>query len=269
MRIAIITTTNDPASVNIRKHILTNDFSAQEESIGCTPAYENKNLNCRLYTFDKDSTYLEDIDKKIDCELMIFATMHQSKSGIPVLSAHTAGNWGKAELGGKDRTMCNAPANYIKEALIRLSRVNTLGWDVVQEVTHHGPRISKPSLFIEIGSTLAQWENEEAGKILAEVILDLIENPPANHPSAVAVGGLHTMPNFMKIILNSDIAIGHACAKYDLENLDEEMLQQAVEKTTPKPSMLILDWKGLGSHKAKVKELAENTGLEVRRTKDF
>lgn len=269
MNAAIITTTNDPASMNIRKHLLNDGFEKISTGIGTLESFRHNSLGTTLHTYEKDSIYLEGIDRQIGCDILIFATMHQSKSKIPVLSAHTAGNWGNASLGGMNRTLCLAPANYIKEALIKLNSENTLRWDVVQEATHHGPCLSKPSFFIEIGSTNDQWNNNEAGKILAKVITDIIKTPPKDYPSAMAIGGLHTMPNFKKIILGSEIAIGHACAKYDLENLDEKMIRQAIEKTTPTPSMLILDWKSLGPHKTKIKELAERSGLEVMRTKDF
>ena len=91
--------------------------------------------------------------------------------------------------------------------------------------------------------------------------------------SAVAIGGLHTMPNFKKVILGSDVAIGHCCPKYMLEYLDIDLLLQAVDKSVPKSRLIVIDWKGLGPHKQKITELCdqlvEENGVEVKRTKEF
>ena len=56
------------------------------------------------------------------------------------------------------------------------------------------------------------------------------------------IGGLHYANNFNKRILDSDIAIGHICPKYALENLDKEMILQGMSKTVPKADFVLLDW---------------------------
>lgn len=250
--IAIITSKQDLAGINIAEEL-------KKENL--------EKYNAKLYEIEEYSIDAEDIDKKIQADLFIFATKHESKSGIPSLSVHSLGNWGKAELGGKDNELCICPASYLKEALIFLEKNNTINYDIVQECTHHGPYIEKPCFFIEIGSVEEQWKNKEAGNIIAKTIMYLLENPPKEHRTAVGLGGLHTTPNFKKIILNSDIAIGHVCPKYNLENLNEDNLKQAIERTLPKSSLIILDWKGLKQYKEKVKQLVEN--YEVKRTSDF
>ncbi len=250
--IAIITSKQDLAGINIAEEL-------KKENL--------EKFNAKHYEVDEKPVYAEDIDKKIEADLFIFATKHESKSGIPSLSAHSPGNWNKAGLGGKDNELCICPASYLKEALIFLEKNNTINFDVVQECTHHGPYIEKPCFFIEIGSTEEQWKNKEAAKIITKTILHLLENPPKEYETAVGLGGLHTTPNFKKIIINSNIAISHVCPKYNLENLNEDNLKQAIERTVPKASLIILDWKGLKQYKEKVKQLVEN--YEVKRTSDF
>lgn len=273
MKAAIVVTTHDLAGMNIKSHLVEKGFTETHAEISGHKILENLRLNAKLYTFDKHSVDLEQMDKSIednmDADLIIFATTHTSKNGTPVLSAHCAGNWGVAELGGKDKYLCLSPASYIKEALIRLNKLNTLGWEVVQEATHHGPEIKKPSFFIEIGSSKTEWVNPEAGRIISDVLIDLLKNPPKEYRSAVGIGGLHTMPNFMKIVFDSDIAIGHLCPKYNLDNLDKEMLEQAIKQTVPKATMIIFDWKGLGEHKERLKSIVDELDIEVKRTKNF
>ena len=40
------------------------------------------------------------------------------------------------------------------------------------EVTHHGPVLDVPALFIEVGSTEPYWPNENAAQLLAEIITE-------------------------------------------------------------------------------------------------
>jgi len=173
--------------------------------------------------------------------------------------------------------LCVAPVNFLKEALLHLEQLNTIGYDVVTECTHHGPYLEKPILYIEIGATETEWRDSRAGKIIAQVVEHLVKNADEINSrqcvSAVAIGGLHTMPNFKKVILGSDVAIGHCCPKYMLEYLDIDLLLQAVDKSVPKSRLIVIDWKGLGPHKQKITELCdqlvEENGVEVKRTKEF
>ncbi len=257
MKIAIIASKKDPAGMNIAESLKRlYPFKATNSKFEKEPICELGSAS--IYITETDSVYCENIDKKIEADLFIFATKHQSQTKIPSLSAHAPGNWGKAEFGGKDRKLCIAPANYLKEAIIQLEKLNTLGFEVVQECTHHGPYLEKPAMFIEIGSSEEQWGNKEAGKIIAEVIYYLVTNEIPDYKTALGIGGLHTTTNFKKIVMKTDIALGHACPKYNLENLDEEMLEQALIKSIRPADIVILDWKGLKEHKQKIVDLLKN-----------
>lgn len=274
MKIAIIVSKKDPAGMNILEQLrLSYPFKATNFKFENEPIYELdsqiKSIDVKLYITETDSVHCENIDKSIDADLFIFATKHQSKTKIPSLSAHTTGNWGKAEFGGKDRQLCVAPANYIKEAIIKLEELNKIKYEVVQECTHHGPFLEKPIMFIEIGSAEEQWKNKEAGKIIAETIHSLVTREIPDHRTAFGIGGLHTTPNFKKIILNTGTALGHVCPKYNLENLDDEMLHQALTRSTRPADIVILDWKGLKEHKQRIKELLEKNKIDYTRTDKF
>ncbi len=254
--IAIITSKQDLAGINIAEELKKEDL---------------EKYNAELYEIDEKPVYAEGIDKKIKADLFIFGTKHSSKSGIPSLSVHSPGNWGKAELGGKERKLVICPAFYLKEALIFLEKNNSINFDVVQECTHHGPYLEKPCLFIEIGSTEEQWKNKQAAEIIAKAIMHIIKKRPKKYKTAFGIGGLHTTPNFKKIVLESDVALGHVCPAYNLENLNEDNIKEAIEKTEPKASLIILDWKGLKKHKEKVKALIEKieNDYEIKRTSDY
>ncbi len=267
MEFGIIVSSKDLAGLNIKNSLLELGFEPDGE-FDDSQVY--KLGNAKLYTVKKDSVDCENLDQEIQADLFIFATKHESKAQISSLSVHTQGNWGEAMMGGKDNELAVAPALHLKKAL---NKLNELGKDtqfeIIQECTHHGPYIEKPSMFIEIGSSEEHWNDKTAANIIAKTILDLISSEPKQYQTAVGIGGLHHTPSFKKIILNSEIAIGHVCPKYKLDDLNLELLGQAINRTIPKADLIILDWKGLGPYKEKIKHITDQTDLEIKRTKEF
>ncbi len=277
--ILIVASKQDPAGMNIRKALLelyafeSTDLRFEEDVV-----FKLRGQNTYLITISEKSIESDFVDKRffevsgVEPELVVFITKHKSKSQIPSLCIHSPGNFGSAQLGGKPKQLCIAPACYLKQGLKNLELLNTIGYDVVQEVTHHGPFLEKPVFFIEIGSTMKEWQNKEAGFIVANALMKTLTET-GDCESAIGVGGPHTTPNFKKIVLNTNIGLGHVCAKYNLEDFDSEMLEQAFERTIPKPSYIILDWKGLGSHKQRIKslvdEFSKTHSIKVLKTKDF
>lgn len=277
MKTAVIVSKKDIAGMNIRQALFELfDFLETEERFDDNIVCAFKNI--KVYTAEKESIFCENIDKEIDADLFVFATKHQSRSGIKTLSCHSPGNWGVAEAGGTDRELCMAPAALLKEALIELNNTakefaEQNNYDIVMECTHHGPYLEKPVFFIEIGSTETEWKNREAAELIAKTIVALAAKKTGTYVPAVGIGGQHTCSNFKKIQLQTNTAVAHICPKYNLENLDKEILIQAVNKTQPKSELIILDWKGLGSEKERIKNLAEEVteefGMVIRRTSDF
>lgn len=66
-------------------------------------------------------------------------------------------------------------------------------------------------------------------------------------------------------MLQSNLAVGHICAKYNLENLDLNLIKQVIEKIIPKPKFALLDWKGLGKEKKRIVGLLEDNKIEYKR----
>lgn len=218
-----------------------------------------------VYYFNEEPINLDNIDDEINADFFIFISKHQSKDGIPSLTVHTPGNFGKAETGGFDSELCIAPACYLKEAFLELNKID-LPFEKTLECTHHGPFLNKPCIFIEIGSTLKEWENEDAGKAIANVVKKLLMIKPSEHKIGFGIGGTHYCSVFNKIILKTDIAVGHICPKYHLKNLNKEMILKAISRTKEKVDFVILDWKGLGTHKARIVSILNELGLNYKRS---
>ncbi|MEA3430859.1 MAG: D-aminoacyl-tRNA deacylase [Nanoarchaeota archaeon] len=271
----------DYAGKGIKKKLLEGyDFKVSDEMYDDEAVYvlddssivDEIGEDVKIYTVKGECIFHEELDKKIDASLFIFATTHASVSEIPSLSAHTQGNWSSDNTyGGKKKTLVMCPAELLKKCMMNLKKFKpeSLEYDVVQEVTHHGPDLDAPCIFIEIGSKEEQWKDLDAASVIAKTIIESLKDK-TSYKTAVGVGGLHTTPNFKKVIFDSDVAIGHACPKYMINSFDSDMLKQAIEKTVPKATLIVLDWKGLGSgNKDRVKEVCEESGLEVRRTSEF
>ena len=271
---AIIISKKDIAGMNIKDCLLRLfDFKETEEEFEGEKVYEAnvEGEKIKLYTTEKESIDCENIDEKINADFIVFATKHQSKSGIASLSVHIQGNWSKAEFGGSDRKLCIADADYLRECLFKLKELaKDNNYEIIQECTHHGPYLAKtPCMFIEIGSSEKQWPDKQAGEIIAKTIMSIIPKKPKHYKTAFGIGGLHHCPNFKKAMEKSDLAFGHVCPKYMIEYLDKEMILQAIEKNQHKCEEVILDWKGLSQYKQKITKMLDELKIKYKKTKEF
>lgn len=267
-KFAILVSKKDLAGLNIKERLVLGYPFLESGSFQGEPSYSMGEIT--IYTLKNETIFSENIDEQIDADIFIFATKHESKSKIPTLSIHAPGNFGEADYGGLKNTLCLAPGKFLKEMFIILNKISLLpDFDVVMECTHHGPYLKKPCLFIEIGSSISEWKNESAGEIIAKTIVEAITKEIPECETALGIGGLHTCSNFLKVQLHSKYALTHICPKYMLNNFSELSLSEAIDKSVPKPKIIILDWKGLGEHKEKIKEICLKSKLEVYRTTDF
>ena len=90
-----------------------------------------------------------------------------------------------------------------------------------------------------------------------------IEN---RYESVFVIGGSHYNHVANKAMLQSNLAVGHICAKYNLGNLDENMIKQAMKKIIPNPKFALVDWKGLGKEKQRILEILDKNNIEHRRS---
>ncbi len=227
-----------------------------------------------LAGFREDDIYFDFLDEVLDVEAYIVLSRHSSSSGTPTLSIHHTGNPGpSADYGGRPRELSWVYPrlskalflNYYYEAEKRrlLERyVFTL------EATHHGPTgLSKPLVFIEIGSSEEQWSDTIAQEAAAEAVLSTIslEKMPDCFP-VVGVGGTHYPEKHTKLMLRDRYCYGHIFAKYVLQYLDEDILEQAVSKSVDRVRAIVV-LKVPSRVKQLVKSFAAARGLEVKQYK--
>ena len=215
-----------------------------------------------------------DLDKyekdfqKLKPELIIVPSTHKSEAGVPMLNAHSTGNWASADLGGKQRTLAIAPALYVRAGVrefqrLRYERKSLQKYEVGMEVTHHSPTIPFPVVFIEVGSSEKEWSDSAACEAAADVIYDLVTGDLEKVTVAIGFGGGHYAPQFNTRLFAGKIAFGHICPKHHADALDEGMIMQAYNKTIPKPDFVAIEWKGLkGAQRTKIIEILEKNNIK-------
>ena len=215
----------------------------------------------------------------INGEYVIFASRHKSESEKPCFTAHTPGNFGKAEFGGIDGEICIACPNEMKTILMNVAhhvefkKAKEAGMEVYMECTHHGPYIKNPCFFVEIGSSEKEWKNEFFAKIVAEAIISH-SFKPYRWPIAFGIGGGHYCPKFTKYELagakeGNALAFSHVIPNYLLDEIEESLenaLKKGIEKSKDPMNICLIDWKGMKSEKRKkIIEFLEKNKIKWKR----
>lgn len=243
---AIVYSSLDPAGCNIAAHLRTlYGFKPSGDPGGKFPFWRNKE-GILLVEIDTPTITSDYLNSLLRTDLIVFASKHKSESGKPTLTAHPCGNWNeKAEFGGKPRTLAPTSALALKAAMQSLAASPLQGFEVVMECTHHGPLLSTPFIFVEIGSSENEWGIQEAGEIVAKACYAACAQKLPQQKIAIGIGGIHYPREITKEVLRENIAAGHICPKYAMEWLDEGMMKQMVEKSGGKVELALIDWKSL------------------------
>ena len=272
--ILLIASDKDIASLNIKEQILKNyPYSETSNTFQENPIYtaEIFEKEVTLVTLKDESVKAQNLPEKFpNANLMIFISRHSSQSGKPTLSVHAPGNFGEAELGGLPKTLSVAPAVAMQTALktlLHYKETLRLDYDVSFECTHHGPSLSVPTMFVELGSCPVQWSDSKAAEAVAHSTMSAIANFTAPANSAVlGIGGTHYNQRFTHMALIGEAVFGHMIPKYDVHLFDSEMISQCVEKTLEKVPVAILDWKGIKSEdKSNLLAALETAGLRFKK----
>lgn len=233
----------------------------------------------------KDSLiFLNDLklDKsELNPDLLIFASRHTSKTARPAFLVHTTGNWSEnVDFGGDPQDLSKTSALLHKAGFLSLieqefpPQLREFSLDI--EVTHHGPtRLEKPLIFMELGSKKEEWVIDNAGELLAKVIINTIfkyleftENK--REIICLGFGGTHYAPNFHRLIRNKNLAMSFICPKYYVQQLDKDLVEKMVNNTLEKVDYFCIDWKGTNSsEKQHLIPLLEEFEIPIKKTKEF
>ena len=165
MRVAIIASSRDPAGKTI--HVALREKPALGDA---------KVPDISIQLIDQELLAADNLEKAIPANLFIFASKHRSSSNTKSFAVHSIGNWDIANAGGKDKELCQSPALLQREIFLSLLKRQREGYEVTMEATHHGPFTSVPSVFVEVGSTEEEWNDKENARIIAESILEGLDD---------------------------------------------------------------------------------------------
>ena len=190
-------------------------------------------------------TELDDVDAKVrqwldeDPTDVIFLSRHTAASGTPALCVHPIGVPvdGSEDYGGH-RGVYPPPSSLIARLYRRLRReakihctVTGEAFEASLEATHHGPTLSTPACFVEVGSGPDQYDQAAPAALWArilqeELLLGEVNVPSSEREVVVAIGGGHYMPRIgdycasKKSKADESIFLGHMLASYTFRGLD-------------------------------------------------
>ena len=249
--IGIIYSTLDETSSNIASCIVGAHGFEEAES-GGRRVYESGRI--RVYETDASLLNAEFIDR-LGLDVACFLSKHASAAGVTAFTTHSLGNWGpEAKLGGKPRELSHA-APVAMLAVLKAMAERAGGARCVYEATHHGPLVRTPSLFVEVGGDAAATGSRENAAKVADATYDAMSRYADGDSDcrrvAVGIGNGHYPEGFTRMATGRGYAFSHIMPKYATENPDGaynfDVLEQCLDRTTHRPEVAVIDWKGLGS----------------------
>jgi D-aminoacyl-tRNA deacylase len=230
----------DAASVNITERLLGRGQWAQEGVFEGVPVRWKG--DAAVVTIPVHHLFYDDIDERVEKalgtrpSLVIFASRHKSASNMRTLTVHPIGNFGKAQMGGRDGALVPAPPHEMTHALRVLrarAKEASLAYQVSFEATHHGPFLATPTFYIEIGSDEQAWKEPGPAEAIAGTIEDVLNGDAPQYPVALGVGGGHYVPRITDVALEKKISFGHMLPSYQFEEgVQPHMLDCLLKATT-------------------------------------
>ncbi|MCY0867997.1 MAG: D-aminoacyl-tRNA deacylase [Desulfurococcus sp.] len=268
--IGLVYSIRDPAGRGIAKHITESLNLHAVEKPGIPEYFEGNGFV--LAGFEEDVIYFDFLEEKIPfASEYIVLSRHSSEAGVKSYTVHHTGNYGREALYGGKPMELGVASPVTAWRLLRLVKTHRDSYGrgeyyVGYEATHHGPTsLSKPVVFVEIGSTLDEWSDPVNHKVIGDAVMGFLLGWIKDDCRPVAgIGGGHYPRKHSEIALTQPVCYGHIMAKYSLENLSKQILKSMVERSIVKPEALVVEKKGTRlEHRALIEEFAAERGLQV------
>ena len=247
---------NDPAGHNMAKFI-----SQGMNKDG--DVYRGNTFD--LVEIDSSTISADWLDEKYDYDGFVFLSKHAAESGTLALTCHSTGNFNEAKFGGNQKELAIPYPSLQKRYLQKLweNRESFSDFEITIEATHHGPtHLKKPSIFVEIGTTDLQWNDENLCSSVAHLVVETLEKSYNSYPFAICFGGTHYSEKFTKELLFGKYALGTVMPKHALEFLNSNLFEHLVTQNYGAEAAL-LDWKSLGKYKQTIIDHLSTTKLEI------
>lgn len=219
----------DIPSMNMKHQLLEKGEWEDIGSDGVNSYLQNDNIV--MITIDNMHIYAENIDKTaenfgIRVDDIVVLSKHSSASKKPTLTVHPIGNYKENQMGGNAKTLVKSLPHLMSGTLRKIYELNdNPTYHVSFEVTHHGPYVDTPAMYIEVGSEESRWNDEHAAKILIDSLISAEEK---DNPVIVGVGGGHYAPKFSKLALTKNIDIGHMVPNYQIVGSSDDEISRMI-----------------------------------------
>lgn len=246
----------DPAGYNMAKFI-SSDMSRDGD------VFRGKNFD--LAIIPSPAISADWLEQKYHYDGFVFLSKHAAQSGELALTCHSTGNFSTAQFGGNEKQVAIPHPHLQKSYMKKLSKNKDSfpNFQIIIEATHHGPSaLSKPTIFIEIGTTDKQWTDKTLCNSIAKLVVQTMNEPLNQSPVAICFGGTHYPEKFSHELIDGVHALGTVMPKHALEFLDEKLFLHILSQNEEAKTAL-LDWGGLGPHKQKVLDLLSTTDLQI------
>jgi D-tyrosyl-tRNA(Tyr) deacylase len=227
-----------------------------------------------LFLTDKD---IEEFSKERnwkDPEFLIISK-HKSKHDINMITLHYPGNFNSAELGGIENKL-STPAIELTYFIYNLIK-NNKDPKFYIEATHHGPSLSYPLVFFEIGPNEQAYCNENNLEYYVEILDKVLNGYKAEHIKTIGlIGSEHYLDiesiNRLKEKINNKKELGefyfsHIMPKYALiqalEQSDDKLYGILKEFVNQSKTRYIALNKGYMKQFARIKEQLIQLNKEI------
>ena len=241
MGILLVASREDPASMNILHALVSTGEWQNPEKFTHGDVRMSKNTEAHIVEIDDLHIWSDGIDEIHETETglevseVLVLSRHVSSSAGPALTLHAIGipgetPHGEAGIAGGIKGQVVPPSPRFGPLFREMSRIAIEHgvdgeYDITLEATHHGPLLSRPTLYLEIGSTPDRWVDERAAAVWAEAIskcLGLNGNEQIGQWQGegdvmIGLGGGHYAPRHRAIISESEVWVGHILAGYALD----------------------------------------------------
>jgi D-aminoacyl-tRNA deacylase len=238
--ILIAINSDDIASANQASFLLKKDIWVALDNVEGHAAYKYEHV--RLWFLDEGILRQDSLEKRWTAATneqvieVIFPSRHSAKSGTPCLTLHPIG---VPHLNHDEIPEFGGESGYAPPPSTRLGpwwRLLKAKWSkdplpdfsLSLEVTHHGPVLDVPCLFIEVGSTQDYWGHEGAAELLSDVIWEGLgltgegqhgrwdSKKHHLHPVLITLGGGHYAPKGNKLASEEGVWLGHMLANHSI-----------------------------------------------------
>ncbi|NTV28388.1 MAG: D-tyrosyl-tRNA(Tyr) deacylase [Methanothrix sp.] len=217
----------------------------------------------RLIIHDEKQSRLIGLDDRLaglglQPEIVVFASRHEAKAGLPWIGGHFTG----ILEDGKGKLSAATPGGLSSF----LHNIVLPGYAISAEATHHGPvDLKTPCFFAEIGSTLKEWQNRQAGEAVARAILSL---EVKQSPVFLGFGGGHYVARQTDLMFKAAVAFGHLFSNYQMAGVNRDVVENARSKS--KATYAYLDRKSLRSEERKrIEGILAELDLPVLRSREI